>query len=136
MCKLIQVAVLLFLVFTIGCVSGEGTNSTTDSDILDCSNKPCEIVCPRHSTYRGGTNCTDTCDQRVCNTTMVCGCYCQDNFRKIDGSCVRKNSCPTIDGVTTRRPGIFGGGGLFNRRKNIVALMQKIRDQRQENSNR
>lgn len=146
MSKIISL-VLAISVLSFGLATAQDTgspdDSTAESDTLDCSNKPCTLICPRRTTYRAGTNCTDACDQRICNTAMTCGCYCEDNFRKINGICVRKNSCPKIDGVASTRPGLLGGGlglgggaggGLLGgRRKNIAAFLQKIRDRMEAN---
>lgn len=155
---------------SLGSVSAQdtGTGTTTDTDttdtddsgstaadILDCSNKPCEVVCPKRSIYQAGTNCTDSCEQTVCNTTLVCGCYCQGNYKKVNGTCVREKLCkrksPGTNGSLLS--GIGGGGGLGNRpaaalgaglgnrpglggrRKNIAAMMQKILEQLEANKN-
>lgn len=141
--------VLAITLFVLGGISAQGTGSsdnestddtdnTAESDTLDCSNKPCELTCPRFTTYRAGTNCTDACVQTVCNTTMACGCYCTDNYRKINGKCVRKTNCPKISTSTGGgRPGFFGGGGLLGgRRKNIMAMLQQIREQMDANQNK
>lgn len=165
MCKLlICAAVAITLLLSLRVVSAQdpppGTGTDTGSattedtgDTLDCSNKPCEVTCPRRSVYQAGTNCTDSCDQTICNTTLVCGCYCQGNFRKINGACVRSAACPkkalttlintssggVLGGGLGNRPGL--GGGLGNRpglgggrRKNVAAMLQQIMAQLEANN--
>ena len=118
--------VLLVSLLTIELTPAQNTTATTQEDTLDCSNKPCELTCPRRTTYRAGNNCTDACDQRVCNTTLTCGCYCEDNFRRINGRCERKALCPRIV-LTSLRPALL----LDNRRRRPIAdLLQRIREYR------
>lgn len=149
---------MVALLLTLGQVNAQdetttSTDTTTNSETLDCSNKPCELTCPRQTTYRAGTNCTDSCDQKICSTKLECGCYCNDNYRKINGKCERKASCPR--GTTSNpgnggifggrpglllgqgggRPGLLPGGGLGNRlglgnrRKAIAAMLQQIKEE-------
>lgn len=104
-------------------------------DAVDCSNKPCDVTCPRRTTYRSGNNCTDACDTTYCETTQTCGCYCRPPFKKVNGECKMRLACPrnssttegSSDGTTTglaSGTGTGTGGGLAIRE--IITLLQNL----------
>lgn len=111
-----------------GLVTAQELSTEHDSDVLDCSHQPPELICPKRTIYRAGSNCTDSCNQKVCNTTMTCGCFCKDNFRKINGMCERKSSCiirspPNLIKVA---PGEISGSEKRESKSNQLALNKII----------
>lgn len=57
---------------------------------------PSTSSCPEHSQWMEGNACTDSCQKELmrCTAEMNFGCFCVDDYRKLDGKCVTKAECP------------------------------------------
>lgn len=63
---------------------------STDAD------QPMSQKCVANSIWMEGNACTDSCNKEVmrCTSEMTLGCYCIDDYRKVNGACVTKEECP------------------------------------------
>lgn len=113
-------AVVLSLIL-VGLVTAQ---ESTEVSKLDCSNKPCEVICPPQSTYRAGNNCTSACDTTYCDKTEVCGCYCRGTMKMVNGECKRRRlACPKTRRNTVTRRNITA---MFD---SFIEKLQGLRDQ-------
>lgn len=89
------------VMFLLGLVAVLLTVTITSSETLqsvrpDCSSRPKDVICSKHSSYRAGNACTDNCLKELldCSDVYECGCYCEGNLRKVEGECRAKVDCP------------------------------------------
>lgn len=92
------IAVLFFSLLIVGSFAEE-EDVGWNPEIPDCSQKPADVECVPGSSYRAGNACTDHCLKELmdCHPRMFCGCYCDNNLRKVDGQCLPKCRCPKFE---------------------------------------
>lgn len=66
--------------------------------IPDCTRNSGIVKCQEGSSWKAGNTCTDHCHKELmdCIPKQSCGCYCDNDLRKVEGKCVHKEQCPEL----------------------------------------
>lgn len=94
--KMVNVTPVLVLLSAVLFVSCRAEPKTPEPNPIECEFRlPRGAKCPKNAVWKAGNPCNDACgrESMICPHYVVYGCFCKDEYRMINGKCLKPECC-------------------------------------------